>query len=153
MTLQVDSDTINQQVTFTSKNTTDPTSYTGQVMGAISYALAGNYGDVVSYTAAVQRADSSVGDANTLNYFLIALSNGQAQPTIVVFADEWISPGSFSVVQQKAVIPINVFDMPSAGADAIITLLRANGYNAVLIADPAKSLAIAQGTTTLLTQP
>ena len=151
MTVFVTSNLINQKVSFISKNATDSSSYVGTIMGMVSYAIAGTYGDVVSYNAAVQKADNTVGNANTLNYFLIALDNGQTQPTIIVFADEWIANGSFDVIQQAAIYTFNIYDIPAKGLAQIQAVLQSSGYNAVQITDPnVLALAQAQGTTTVV---
>ena len=150
-TLLVTESIINETVTFTSKNPTDPTVYKGVISGIITYGLSGNFGfDSVSYNAAVQRADPSVGAVNTLNYFIITLTNDQSQPTNRLFADEWIAPGSFSVIQNAAVFNFNIYDLPSTGSDQILNVLRAAGYNAVLVTPPSAA-ALQQGSTTTIT--
>ena len=94
-TLLVTGDLVEKTVTFTSKNPTDPTVYKGVVSGVITFGLSGSFGfDSVSYNAAVQRADPAVGTVNTLNYFVLTLTNDQQQPTNRLFANEWISGGS-----------------------------------------------------------
>jgi len=125
---------IGQTVTFTSKNPTDPTTYVGIIAGIITYPLAVVFGfDIVSYNAAVQRVDTSVGDPTTLNYFVITLNNktDQTQPANRLFASEWIATASFSEIQQAAVYNLSVYDIPAKGQTEIITILRASGYNAV----------------------
>lgn len=150
MTVYATQALIGQQVTFTSKNPTDPTQYLGVLEAVINYALTPQFGDVTSYNAAVQKVDSTVGAVNTLTYFVIALSNGQATPTLRVFSDSWVANGSWSVVQAATIYNFNIYDLPSAGAAAILTLLQANGYNAVQVTDPAAlALTSLQGTTTI----
>ena len=130
--LLVTESVVGKTVTFTSKNPVDPTVYKGIVSGIITYNLAGNFlSDLVSYNAAVQRADSTVGNTPVLHYFVITLTNNQPTPTNRVFADEWISSGSFSVIQNATVYNLNVYDLPNTGQTAIVTLLRAAGYNVV----------------------
>lgn len=151
MTLLVTQSNINQQVTFTSKNATDATTYVGTIVGAISYVVAASFGDIVSYTAAVQKIDNTVGAANTLNYFLISLSNGQSTPTILPFANEWIANGSFSVIQNTTIYNFNIYDLKNQGVSALMTLLQANGFGAFQITDPAiLELTSAQGSTTVI---
>ena len=128
----VTADTIAKTVTFTSKNLTDPTTYTGIVEGIVTYSLAGSFGfDMVAYNAAVQRADPTVGDPSTLNYFIITLANDQPAPQQQLFASEWIAPGSFSVIESATVYALQVYDLPANGLTALLGVLRAAGYNAV----------------------
>ena len=149
MTLLVNESVIGKTVTFSSKNPVDPTVYKGIITGLITYNLAGRFGfDLVSYNTAVQRADSTVGDISTLNYFVITLTNDQPLPNDRVFTDEWISSGSFSVIQSATIYNFNIYDLPANGESAIITLLRANGYNAVLVINPS-AVALNQGRTTI----
>lgn len=149
MTQYVTQATIGQQVTFTSKNPTDATKYVGVVEGLITASLAPQYGDITSYNAAVQRADPTVGSLSSLSYFLITLSNGQATPTTRVFASDWISPGSFSVIQAATIYNFNIYDLPGNGVSSILSVLLAAGYNAVQVTDPAAlALTSEQGTTT-----
>lgn len=92
--------------------------------------------DSTSYNAAVRRVDPTVGDITTLNYFVITLSNNQPAPVQRLFADEWIAPGGFSIIQNAVVYNINVYDMPAKGLAAIVSVLRAAGYNAVPVVAP-----------------
>jgi hypothetical protein len=124
---------IGQTVTFRSKNPTDPTSYRGIVSGIITYALSGSFGfDSVSYNAAVQRADPTVGDITILNYFVITLENNQVGTANRLFADEWISPGTFSIIQNATVYKLDVYDLPQNGLNTLLGVLSAAGYNAVV---------------------
>ena len=147
MSILVTDAILGQTVTFSSKNPVDPTVYKGIISGIIAYSVAGTYGfDLLSYNAAVQRADPSVGDITILNYFIITLTNDQPQPAVRVFADEWISKGSFSVIQNATIYNINVYDLPSKGVNEIVSVLRAAGYNAVPVTTPSAS-SISQGQT------
>ena len=150
-TQYVTSSILGNQVSFTSKNSTDATSYVGEIVGMISADIAGSYGDITSYNAAVQKADNTVGAINTLHYFLLKLSNGQTTPSIIVFANEWVADGSFSVVQNAQIYTINVYDMPSNGVSSILSVLRAAGYNAVQVTDPAILNLVTQNNTVTTT--
>lgn len=137
-----------ETVTFTSKNPTDPTIYKGIISAIIAYSISGQFGfDSLSYNAAVQRADPTVGTIDTLNYFIITLTNDQPQPEVRLFANEWIAPGSFSVIQNATVYNFNIYDIPSRGQAAILSVLQAAGYNAVPVANPSAA-ALSQGSTT-----
>jgi hypothetical protein len=150
MTQYVTQSVIGQKVTFTSKNPVDATTYVGTVTAMLTYQLAPQFGDPTSYNAEVQRADPTVGATNTLTYFLITLDNGQDTQTTRLFADAWVSPGSFSVVQSAAIYTINVYDLIGSGIAGVITALQASGYNAVQVTDPAAlALTQQQGTTTV----
>jgi hypothetical protein len=140
---------LGQTVTFTSRNPTDPTVYKGIIAAPeITYALSGSFGfDSVSYNAAVQRAVPAVGDITTLSYFVITLTNGQTPPATRLFANDWIAPGSFSVIQQATVYNVNIYDLPAKGQAAILALLQAAGYNAVPVTTPSAA-ALSQGSTT-----
>lgn len=128
---------IGRTVTFTSKNPTDPTTYTGVVTGVIAYAMAPVFGfDMVSYNAAVQRVDPTAGDIDALNYFVISLANNQPQPALRLFTSEWIAPASFSVIDQATIYRLDVYDIPAKGLPEIVTVLRAAGFNATLATIP-----------------
>ena len=145
--LLVNESLIGETVTFTSKNPTDATVYKGVISGIISYRLSNRFGfDTLSYNTAVQRADISVGAIDTLNYFIITLSNDSPQPTDRLFADEWIAPSSFSVIQGATLYNVNIWDVPATGAGQIISVLRAAGYNATLVTSPS-AIALSQGST------
>lgn len=150
-TIYVTSAMIGEQIKFSSKNTTDATAYVGELVGLISADIAGSYGDITSYNAAVQKADPTVGALTALNYFLVKLNNGQTTPSIVVFANEWISPGSFAVVQNAQIYTVNVYDMPSTGVANILSVLQAAGYTAVQVTDPAILTLVAADNTTTTT--
>lgn len=165
MTQYATQNLIGQNVTFTSKNVMDSTVYSGVIQGLINSNVAVGYGDIFSYNAAVQRSDSTVGAVNTLTYFLITLSNGQNTPTTRAFADAWISPGSFSVIDSANIYNFNIYDIPAlvtgSGAStqtaaqrvaAIRAVLQAAGFNAVQVTDPAAlALTSALGSTTVTT--
>jgi len=138
---------IGQTVTFTSKNPVDPTIYKGIVTGIITYALSGSFGfDQVSYSAAVQRADPTVGAITTLNYFIVTLTNNQPAPANRLFANEWISTASFSVITSATIFNLNVYDIPAHGLPAILAILQNAGYNAVQVTAPSAA-ALLQGQT------
>lgn len=139
---------IGETITFTSKNPTDATIYKGIVTGIITFSLSGTFGfDSVSYNAACQRADPTVPAVSALNYFVISLTNEQGGQINRLFADEWIVAASFSVIQNATVYNINIYDLHSKGLSAILTLLQANGFNAVPVTNPSAT-ALSQGSTT-----
>lgn len=152
MTQYVLQSMIGQQVTFTSKNPTDATTYVGVIVGLITPTLAYTYGDITSYNAAVQKVDNTVGTISTLTFFLIQLSNNQSTPTIQVFSDAWISSGSFSVIQNAAMYSFTVFDMPNKGMFEIISVLQNAGYAAIQITDPTILALIEADNTVTVTQ-
>ena len=123
---------LTQSVVFQSKNTTDVVEYSGVISGIVTYQEALQYFDVNSYNAAVQQADPTVGAASLNNYFLIKINNGSGQIATYAFANEWISVGSFSVVDNTVIVNIAVYDAPANDHNQIITLLQANGFRAVI---------------------
>lgn len=141
---------IGQQVTFTSKSSVDQTRYVGVLEALITYSLAPQFGDIVSYNADVQRADPSVGAPSTLTYFIVKLANGQPAPTTRVFSDAWVAPGSWDVIQAAEIFNFNIYDLTGGGAANILAVLKAAGYNAVQVTDPAAlALTSALGTTSV----
>lgn len=126
-----------ETVTFSSKNPTDPTIYKGVISGIVTYGISGLFGfDILSYNAAVQRADNSVGTVDALNYFIITLTNDQPAPSVRIFANEWIANSTFSIIQNATVYNINVYDVPLKGLANILTVLRAAGFNAIPTTNP-----------------
>lgn len=130
MSTNIDLSMLNKTVTFQSKNTNDPTLWKGVLTGVVDYTAAINYWDVVSYNAAVQKADPSVGDPTTQTYFLLSLTQNNITTTYA-FSPAWVSDGTFDVLQPATIYTIDVYDLPVGGEQQIITLLKANGYNAV----------------------
>ena len=131
MTVYVTADLNEKKVTFQSKNTTDLTKWTGVIYGVITYQMAQQMMDVVSYNAAVQKADPTVGDVSTLHFFVLHVSSQDSQTATYVFANEWISSGTFSVIQDANILHIDVYDPTTNDPATILALLKSNGYTAV----------------------
>ena len=124
-------------VTFTSKRTDDPTLYEGVVEGIVSDSIAQAFSDLQSYNEAVILADSSVPtDTDDLTFFLLRLTAANTTTgasTVIAFANEWISPGSISVLAQTTIYTIDVYDSSDTDASTIIQILRNGGYKAKLV--------------------
>jgi len=129
MTQFVTSGTIGKKVSFTSKSITDPTSWVGVVRGVVDYDTARRFGDVLSYNAAVQQADSTVGTAEHHTYFIINLDvPSEGSPATQIFSNEWVD--TFSIIDDVEVFTIDVYDIPSLGRDHIINVLKSAGFDA-----------------------
>ena len=125
---------IGHMVSFQSKSTKDATTWRGKVDGIVSYNIARQYGDVISYNAAVQNSDPDVPNVEDLTYFVFALDNGEGDVQLRVFANEWILDSSFHILDEKVPIRVTVYDAPENDHANIITVLKAAGYTAVLSA-------------------
>ena len=88
-------------------------------------------GDVLSYNAAVQQSDPTVGDASTNTYFVISLDNASGQSITQIFSDAWVADGSFSIIDDIAMYTISVYDIPNLGKNAVLNVLRAAGFAAI----------------------
>ena len=112
------------KVVFTSVNNKDSVSYSGTIRGIVEYDIAQQYRDIAQYNTDAQKNNSAIPAYQTLTYFLIRLDDG----TLVVFANEWIQNGSFSIIQDTTIYTIDVYDIPNNGQDSIITILSNAGY-------------------------
>lgn len=121
---------IGQTITFLSKNATDLIVYEGTLEGLVSPVIAQQYSDIVSYNAAVRLYDASVStDVSTLTFFVLSLTNNTGPVQRYAFAAEWITAGSFSVINPQEQITVIVYNSADADPTNILTVLRAAGYN------------------------
>lgn len=123
---------VGSKIAFQSKNTKDAVVYEGICAAICDYNLAATFGDLTAYNATVQQSDPTVGAVNTLNWFIISLINGSGQTQSYAFAQEWISPGTFSIIQDKIIVHIDVYDSPTGNHQLILNLLLANNYTAFI---------------------
>lgn len=125
-------------ITFRSKSATgtipgvvDNVIWRGRMEGLVSYQVAKNYMDLISYQNQILKVDPSIPAVEDLDYFLITLDNGSAVVQTIVFANEWIEPGSFAVIQDMKKYVIDVYDAPDGDVREVIALLKTAGYKAV----------------------
>ena len=133
MTDTITSALVDKEITFLSKNTSDLVKWTGVLAAIVNYNIATQFGDVVSYNAAVQKADPTVGDVSTLNFFIVTLASGTGTTSSQIFAEEWITAGSFAVINAANIININVYDTTTSDPTNLLALLKSNGYTASVV--------------------
>jgi hypothetical protein len=137
MTLTVTSALVDSEVKFQSKSQSDPTEWSGVIIGVGDYRIAQTYTDIVAYNSDVQKADPTVGDYNTLHYFILKLDN-QAATAYYAFAQEWVDEGSFVVVQNSTIFHIDVYSS-TTDPTTLLNLLASNNYQAYLTSTTAAS--------------
>lgn len=123
---------IGTKVTFTSLNPNDAVVWNGTVLGLVTYAVAKSYGDMVSYRGAVLQADPTIDVVEDLHYFIIQLDEVEGQPQMV-FASEFITPGSLAALNLRETVNIAVSDFAANNHNDILDILRAAGYTSCRI--------------------
>jgi len=125
-------------ITFRSKSATgtitgvvDNVIWRGRMEGMVSYHVAKGYLDLISYQNQILKVDPNIPTVEDLDFFLITLDNGSAVVQTIAFANEWIEPGSFAVIQDMKKYVIDVYDAPDGDVREVIALLKAAGYKAV----------------------
>ena len=132
MTDTVDSTLNGKKISFQSKYSKDTTLWKGTVVGTATYAYAKLNADVLSYYSYVKKEDSTIGDVDTLSYFIIILDNDSSVQQTHVFANEWISSGTLQVIEEDITVTIEVYDTETANHNNIISVLKSAGYKAVI---------------------
>lgn len=121
-------------ITFRSKNANDTVLWKGTLeMCAGTYRAIRSYMNPAAYNEAVRQSDPSVpSDVSLLTYFLITVDNDADQPTMQVFAQEWIEPGSLAVINLGNKVTLRVDD-PHNDVQQILSLLASAGYSAKIV--------------------
>lgn len=115
-------------ISFRSKNPNDTTVWQGTLESIGTYRSIRSYLNPQSYNEAVRQSDPTVSsDVTDLTYFLITVDNQATQPTTMVFADEWVEPGSLNEVALGNQVTIRVSD-PLNNTQTILSLLASAGY-------------------------
>ena len=129
MTLtSIESVPIGTMVTFRSKNANDTVVWQGTLEGIVTYSVARAYLDPRSYNEAVRQTDNTVSsDVTTLTYFIITVDNQASSPTTLVFADQWISPGSLAEISLGNQVTLIVTDTKN-NPQLIVSILANLGY-------------------------
>ena len=120
---------VGQKISFRTKNTTDQILWEGKLEGLVTAVIAQNFSDIVSYNAAVRLTDATVSsDVSTLTFFLITLDSNGGPVQRYAFAEEWILPGTFAIIDQQTLINVVVYDSPTGDHTQILAALRSAGY-------------------------
>lgn len=120
---------VGKKITFRTKNTTDQTLWEGRLEGLVTAVIAQNFSDIVSYNAAVRLTDTTVSsDVTTLTFFLITLDGNGGPVQRYAFAEEWVLPGTFAIIDQQTLVNVVVYDSPTGDHTLILAALRAAGY-------------------------
>jgi hypothetical protein len=127
-TITINDVTPGSTISFRSKNANDLVSWVGTLLFIGVYQAILPYGNPAAYNAAVRQADPTVPtDVTTLTYFLVKVDNGATTPTLQLFAQEWIAPGSLVQTDLGNAVKILVQD-PAVNTQAILSLLASAGY-------------------------
>ena len=119
---------VGKKVTFNSKNVGDTTIYSGEITGIISHSVAATYSDLVSYNGTVRKVDADIANPDELSYFLMSIEDVSGDATRV-FANEWISAGSLKVLDLRAIVTLEVYDLKTNKPHTnILDILKASGY-------------------------
>lgn len=120
-------------ITFRSKNAVDTVLWRGTLIGVGIYESIRSIMDPRSYNEAVRQVDPDVpSDATLLNYFTIIVDNGASSPTVMVFAEEWLEPGSLTVISLANKVKIQVED-PFNNSTQILSILANAGYSCKIL--------------------
>lgn len=129
MTTQyVTNDLIGERIRFQSKNDKDSTVWEGTVAAIVTPTLAQTYSNTVVYHENVRRVDPEIPTLENCHHFVIMLASGGFR----AFCNEWILNGSFTHIQERVRITVDVYDLPTNDPNDIITVLQAAGYKAVI---------------------
>ena len=120
-------------VSFRSKNPNDLVVWQGTLESIGTYRSIRSYTNPASYNEAVRQSDPTVSsDITDLTYFLITVDNQAEQPTMMVFADEWITPGSLNNGSLGNQIIVRIDD-PLNNPQTILSILANAGYACKII--------------------
>lgn len=120
-------------ISFRSKRATDTVTWKGTLESVGTYRSIKDRMNPSSYNEGVRQVDPSVpSDVTLLTYFLITVDNDATTPTMQVFADEWIVPGSLYVISPGSQVTV-VVDDPKQDPTAIVSLLASAGYSSKIV--------------------
>ena len=116
-------------ITFRSKSQIDGVLWRGVVKGRdIDYDTARRFSDVIGYHAEVLKHDQQVPAKETLDYFLIKLSEIETgAQQLRAFAVQWVD-GDITVLDETNAVTIKVYDMRESDQTDFLDMLRAKGY-------------------------
>ncbi len=123
-------------VVFQTKNERDQTTYRGVLKGQyMDYSVATDLQDIDAYHQDIQRADPNVRDAVACNYFIVDIipASPEVQSKRLVFADEWILPGTLTVVEVDLIMTYQVHAPITTKPSEIINLLKSAGFTTIFI--------------------
>lgn len=120
-------------ITFRSKNPTDTVLWRGSLLAKVTYDIAKAYENPAAFHQGVRQVDQTVPlDVKDLTYFIIKVDNDQSVATTKIYAQEWILPGSLSVVSVGNKVRLQVDD-PKNNTQLILSILANAGYSAKII--------------------
>lgn len=119
--------------TFRTIHPNDTNTYTGVIEDPFtSEKIVKPFRDVVPYNNAVRQADPSItADTSQLHYFLISVTNSSGDTAVIGFAEEWIAPGSFSLVDKLVKRTFTIYSPSTTSSNDIINVVRSAGYTIV----------------------
>lgn len=118
-----------QIITFRSKNANDNVRWKGKVDGFVSYKVAKGYGDILSYHTAIKKTDPTIGDIESLHYFILELAdNTDGGAPVRVYAWEWVETGSMVIIDEASVVVLKIYDILGTDLTDVVEALNAKGY-------------------------
>jgi hypothetical protein len=120
---------IGDKIRFRSKNLSDETVWVGTLLSRGSYrGYKAFLSNPIPYNNAVRQVDATVtSDVTELTYFMVEIDNGAENPVTRIFANEWITAGSLSVITEGVSKTIKV-DIPDGNIENVVALLASAGY-------------------------
>lgn len=116
-------------ITFRSKDPSDLVDWRGTLESIGTYRSIRDRINPASRNEAVRQTDQTVpSDVTQLTYFLITVDNEATQPTMMVFANEWITPGSLHIITLNNQVSIQIDD-PNNDTPKILSILAGAGYS------------------------
>ena len=113
-------------IKFSSKSSDDPNVYEGMIVGFGTYDTARMYNDIVAYNEVMKKDYPDTPSADLLDYVIVKLADSGTP--IKAFAEEWIEPASFTVVQLGNDFDLRVFNISDDDKATVIRLLQDNNY-------------------------
>lgn len=120
-----------QSCTFRSLAANDSNTYVGVIDSTgLSYDMAKGYCDAIPINAAVRLVDPTVTtDLDNLSFFSIKMSNASGTTVIKAFAEEWLQPGSFTLLNQRVKRTFVIYADATTTASDIIAVNRSAGFD------------------------
>lgn len=119
---------IGQVVRFKTLNPHDSIYHTGKIKSICDYNVARIFDDIDVYYQEVKREVPSLGDKQSLTYWLLDVSENSASSVTRVFALEVVDVSTLEVVAENTYTDIRVYDIDDAKAQDVVAAIKALGY-------------------------
>lgn len=113
---------VGDRVRFKTKAIHDNVYWTGTVTAICGYDIARQFGgaNVDIYHSDVKRVDSTVGDIESLTFFIIKTTMANGTVVSEVFAKEWVDISTFEYVESTEYRDIRIYGVDNSKANDIL---------------------------------